>query len=120
MKQSNIEKFEPTDLHKFLMQSARANFDDNSDDFNAGMAMMMGLVKKYFCNEFYIPIRDNNGWISVDDELPTQASILARYNDGVICEWHSYVKDDGYTDLTNRGNYKITHWQPLPQPPKEN
>ena len=61
----------------------------------------------------------NNGWISVDDELPTQASILAKYDDGVICEWHSHVKDDGYTDLTNNGNYKITHWQPLPEPPKE-
>lgn len=130
MKQSNIENLNPADLHKFLMQSARANFDDNSDDFNAGMSMMMGLVKKYFCNDFDIAIRDNNGWNSVDEELPIdEGLVLLLKDDGDIVigqyvfdlspflastEFYQNQDNDWIADLDD-----VTHWQPLPKSPKE-
>lgn len=130
MKQSNIEKFNPTDLHKFLMQSARDNFEENRSDFNAGMAMMMGLVKKYFCNDFDIAIRDNNGWNSVDEELPIdEGLVLLLKDDGDIVigqyvfdlspflastEFYQNQDNDWIADLDD-----VTHWQPLPKSPKE-
>lgn len=121
MKQSNIEKFDPTDLHKFLMQSARKNYEENHSDFNAGMAMMMGLVKKYFCNDFDIAIRDNNGWISVDDELPQlfhEVLTLSTHNTYQILA----LQEDYFFDFARNESVGISfikYWQPLPKPPKE-
>lgn len=125
MKQSIIENFDPNDLHKFLMQSARENFDENCNDFNAGMAMLMALVKKYFCDDFDISIRDNNGWISVEDDNPTTNDFvfvlrfgkfpaLGKYINNV---WHAQALGSHY--VNNMDGYHVTHWQPIPESPKE-
>ena len=46
-------------------------------------------------------------WISVEDRLPEDGEhILVRYSDDWICDEYSPV-DDG-----------VTHWMPLPRPPK--
>lgn len=148
MKQSIIENFDPNDLHKFLMQSARENFDENREDFNAGMAMLMALVKKYFCDDFDIAIRDNNGWISVDDELPSENQLVLLFDNfgeqtigkiikkGNAHNAHNYTLraiDDEFifwlittTDDYHYGTYHdialisdFAYWQPLPKPPKE-
>ena len=49
-----------------------------------------------------------NEWISVKDRLPDKDGehILVCYSDGWICDQFTPV-DDG-----------VTHWMPLPQPPK--
>lgn len=61
-------------------------------------------------------------WISVKDRMPTfPAIIVIRYDDGV-----TEIRDFSPT----RGEYRnifgtetgvpVTHWMPLPDPPKEN
>lgn len=139
MKQTTIQNFDPNDLHKFLMQSARENFDENREDFNAGMAMLMALVKKYFCDDFDIAIRDNNGWISVDDKSLKQYAnkeILIYTACGNIkkaiysVDNSPYIDDDGteyqYSHWFSDefGDFmwefdEIKYWQPLPQPPNK-
>jgi hypothetical protein len=66
-------------------------------------------------------------WISVDDRLP-------EFNQPVICVKdrskrykHTIVEQDVRSSLSNHTNNwmvtprldKVTHWMPLPQPPKE-
>ena len=61
-------------------------------------------------------------WISVDDRLPEEkANCIVYYQ-------HAYCDNDGYWEIGicfNDGEkfqinpaYKVTHWMPLPQPPK--
>ena len=61
-------------------------------------------------------------WISVDDRLPEEkANCIVYYQ-------HSYCDNDGYWAIgmcfydgekfQHNPAYKLTHWMPLPQPPK--
>ena len=61
-------------------------------------------------------------WISVDDRLPEEkANCIVYYQ-------HSYCDNDGYWAIEMcfydgekfqlNPAYKVTHWMPLPQPPK--
>lgn len=60
------------------------------------------------------------GWVSVKDRLP-------KIDDG---HYFLVVKSDGFMEVAffqhkgkrshwGKGNCKITHWMPLPEPPKE-
>ena len=77
-----------------------------------------------------------NQWISVEDKLPEpEIPVLAIVNgfDGIltlerrweICNPHieCYFPDFLYWDwIDNDGQYfedRVTHWMPLPEPPKE-
>lgn len=71
----------------------------------------------------------NSGWISVDDKLPneTQKSYLIYYkrHGGLNgCYNLSFVSKDYFMsdkrwEIEDRfPDAKVTHWQPLPQPPK--
>lgn len=60
-------------------------------------------------------------WISVKDWLPEKGGLYLVYAaDRVSCEYY-HVLSDGYTAFgtseTKEAN--ITHWMPLPDPPKE-
>lgn len=106
-----ISNFNPNDLIKFLNQEAVKDYQYNvkKDFFNAGMAFMLACVRKYFNDRFDIAIRDNNGWISVKDELPTDDEfVLLLKDDGDV------IIDINHDWLLNS---EITHWQPLPRPP---
>ena len=61
-------------------------------------------------------------WISVDDRFPEEkANCIVYYQ-------HAYCDNDGYWEIGicfNDGEkfqinpaYKVTHWMPLPEPPK--
>ena len=61
-------------------------------------------------------------WISVDDRFPEEkANFIVYYQ-------HAYCDNDGYWEIGicfNDGEkfqinpaYKVTHWMPLPEPPK--
>lgn len=76
------------------------------DGFLAGMRMAIDIAKK------------DNGWISVDDELPPNSGDfwLVYTDKGRIAECR-YYSDEWIATYCN--NERVTHWQPLPQPPKE-
>ena len=68
-----------------------------------------------------------NEWISVNDRLPEpETSVLVAFDDGEVwCLWQNwtncepddcplYYSIDPYT-----GEYHtVTHWMPMPEPPK--
>lgn len=117
-----IQKFDPYDLIKFLNQEARKDYQDNEQAFNAGMAFMLACVRKYFNDDFDIPIRDNNGWISVDDELPiicTPVQVCMSDNRVWTGFYDPVIKKGWYIYGWNTNPFTVTHWQPLPEPPKE-
>lgn len=61
-------------------------------------------------------------WISVDDRLPEEKA------DCIVYYQHAYCDNDGYWAIGicfNDGEkfqlgpaYKVTHWMPMPEPPK--
>ena len=61
-------------------------------------------------------------WISVNDRLPKEKVIC------IVCYKHAYCDNDGYWTIEicfydgekfqMHWAYKVTHWMPLPQPPK--
>ena len=63
---------------------------------------------------------ENNNWISVKDKLPkTYTEVLAWVNNKeypIIATWDGTNWSDNIVDYTN---WDITHWQPLPEPPKQ-
>lgn len=63
-------------------------------------------------------------WISVEDRLPEEKINC------IVCYKHTYCDDDGYYAINvdfydgQKFNifdrvYKVTHWMPLPEPPRE-
>lgn len=74
--------------------------------------------------DFEEEAQPDNGWISVEDRLPDKSQkVLVFYkalgqennihNDVMATNWRTkkgdFIPCDGY---------KVTHWQPLPKPPK--
>ena len=56
----------------------------------------------------------SNEWISVKDRLPDESGLVIGYDIvwGVGCFYY-------HTDMQTSTWQQITHWMPLPQPPKE-
>lgn len=78
------------------------------DGFLSGMKKAIDIVKKH------------NGWISVDDKLPSiHDTVLVYGNFRYIIT--AELTDEGKWDYSELMPYdsKVTHWQPLPEPPKE-
>lgn len=69
-----------------------------------------------------------NNWISVEDKLPDEDYVLVVSNGHVRCATYhqsKYKQSDFWCEV-NYDNYGdvieldgVTHWQPLPEPPKE-
>ena len=62
---------------------------------------------------------ERDRWISVEERLPEPGSIvLCRFKNGkfAVCFWGNWK----WQDIYNYSEYlDITHWMPLPEPPKE-
>jgi hypothetical protein len=62
-----------------------------------------------------------NGWISVEDRLPRLGQrVMAFCRAGIL----TFLRYDGevWFEMSSRNEYLlsfVTHWQPLPEPPKE-
>ena len=61
----------------------------------------------------------NKQWISVDDELPKTSAfyvVFTQYDtdlNEVRCSYYETLNNMGFAHAC------VTHWQPMPQPPKE-
>lgn len=61
-----------------------------------------------------------DGWISVEDKLPTvnkygDVYVLVHMDEGFIATT-TFVENEGFELWAESG--EVTHWQPLPKPPK--
>lgn len=72
--------------------------------------------------------KSNNGWISVDDDLPKhQQEVLVcnsnskHFNQVRIAIFEKNSPNSGFlvNGWLDEPKGKITHWQPRPEPPKE-
>jgi hypothetical protein len=60
-------------------------------------------------------------WISVKDRLPDEYRlVLCRWTRGIGASYGfaRYNHDNGVWYVSNEGMPEVTHWMPLPQPPK--
>ncbi|WP_194740116.1 DUF551 domain-containing protein, partial [Pasteurella multocida] len=59
----------------------------------------------------------NNGWISVEDRLPSERENILIYTDTgeIKIAWRD---DIFFMSLVTYHLSSVTHWQPLPLPPK--
>ena len=70
------------------------------------------------------PTVDAHGWISVEDRLPEKGEYLVVYHP---CWWDDVEYDKicvgmdtfrGKTSWAKKKFQRVTHWMPLPEPPK--
>ena len=58
-------------------------------------------------------------WINVKDRLPENDDDVLLATSGGIGLGYYNIYFDEWTDYTNDDNNRVTHWMPLPEPPKE-
>lgn len=63
----------------------------------------------------------NNTWVSVKNKLPKheQEVLICIENKGISIGYYNRKKDEWFTQCNEEWYFPITHWQPLPKPPKE-
>jgi hypothetical protein len=63
-------------------------------------------------------------WISVKDRLPDEDEDVLAFGyyhetfQTLICHYRSDFKGQWFTSVAGQQVYEVTHWMPLPQPPK--
>ncbi|GAG11897.1 unnamed protein product [marine sediment metagenome] len=64
-------------------------------------------------------------WISVKDKLPEDCKNVLCYIKDIECKfygegyYYESIKHWYLRKTRTNGNYEVTHWMPLPEPPKE-
>lgn len=78
------------------------------DNYTKELSMVMNLknIRAEKC-----PYFKESGWISVKDRLPE--------NDEPVVYWSTKLEDLGITCKPDFYIDGVTHWMPLPEPPKE-
>ena len=57
-----------------------------------------------------------SAWIDVNDELPEESGVyLCHFSDGDI---ETFAMENDYS-IWGVSDIHVTHWMPLPEPPKE-
>lgn len=60
-----------------------------------------------------------SNWISVKERLPEDDNYYLTYTTEHTCVVYRYDGDGEWVDdWDDSANHDITHWQPLPEPPK--
>lgn len=67
---------------------------------------------------------NGSGWISVEERLPPRCQMdVLVYTKGIFrydMKIYFGKNKGGWGDGCNKGQpYEVTHWMPLPEPPKE-
>lgn len=65
-------------------------------------------------------LNNSDGWISVKDRLPDSTPmVLAMCIDGYELAYYGNYGKGQWTNTLGTEHLNVTHWQPLPEPPKE-
>ena len=99
--------WEPQDLLDDLQLIIDEEPDRHLNDRRTTLCMARDFLKEHFAE---------GGWISVKERLPEEnTAVIAATDRGVVFQcWYAY---DGW-DLWEGNEVTITHWMPLPEPPK--
>lgn len=105
---------------------------DGSVYINTRLSSYWSLYKKRWVNLDVLTLEPEtrllsdikkNQWISVDDKLPEFFQYVLIYHPAMRCTLlGSFIKGSHkFRDVAGNSFYKddITHWMPLPEPPKE-
>ena len=84
------------------------------EDFNNKMVDFLKNPSERKVNELFEQVTVPC-WISVEDELPTKYDSYLTLSRGNVIEITHYNIDGWHTE--SKG--KVTHWMPLPAPPKK-
>lgn len=75
-------------------------------------------------------VASGTGWISIEERLPEpETEVLVAFDDGYVwAMWQKWSLADEYEEGESpfdyykdvgAGTHTVTHWMPLPKPPKE-
>ena len=92
-------------------------FTDTKQEYTNGAELIpvfrvKQMMEHYFAKDNNVPSK----WIPVTERLPEyETEVLTYRKSGVSVEvrWRTYWDNDEFSD------YPVTHWMPLPHPPKE-
>ena len=103
------------DIREKLVKQAISHFwyGVSHDIFNEPVTTYAKLAIDALEKENGVMVKD---WVSVKDRLPEEnTTVIVATDDGIVFQClYSY---DGW-DLWDDNDVNITHWQPMPQPPK--
>jgi len=91
-------------------------YEDEADCKLTLMENVLALLKEWETKqgEFFA-----NKWISVKDRLPEKSGDYIAYTkDGIV--WPYFFCGDIWEDALGFSTETVTHWMPLPEPPREN
>lgn len=90
-----------------------------SDLANAFAANYFGKEYAVSFDSFLAGYQATQQWISVEDRLPDKSPmVLAMCTDGYELAYYG-MYGGGWTNTLGTEHLNVTHWQPLPAPPKE-
>lgn len=78
-------------------------------------------VSADYCRGWNDAVDEMPRWISVEERLPEEkedVAAIVRYNENVW-EYGIAFRMDGSWRMNVAGQVEVTHWMPLPEPPKE-
>lgn len=103
------------DIREKLVKQAISHFwyGVSHDIFNEPVTTYAKLAIDALEKENGVTVQE---WVSVEDRLPEEnTTVIVATDNGIVFQClYSY---DGW-DLWDDNDVNITHWQPMPQPPK--
>lgn len=82
------------------------------EDFRNGNGVCIKTISEHLYNAGY---RKQSGWISVEERLPEHGEHVLVYSS----KYYPIVECRDLVTYMRMGNYSgVTHWMPLPEPPK--
>lgn len=103
------------DIREKLVKQAISHFSYgvSHDIFNEPVTTYAKLAIDALEKENGVTVKE---WVSVEDRLPEEnTTVIVATDNGIVFQClYSY---DGW-DLWDDNDVNITHWQPMPQPPK--
>lgn len=85
----------------------RLRFSDESDVINRMIALLTAIDA----------LEQDNGWISVKDRMPEEGVDVLVYLNRKGADVDFVDRESGNFFYYDEG--EVTHWRPLPEPPKE-
>lgn len=103
------------DIREKLVKQAISHFSYgvSHDIFNEPVTTYAKLAIDALEKENGVTVQE---WVSVEDRLPEEnTTVIVATDNGIVFQClYAY---DGW-DLWDDNDVNITHWQPMPQPPK--